>query len=48
MWPNLQFPVDLITFTEKILNKKLYFLIFFAMTRQQLLLVRLSYPLLGA
>ena len=22
MWPNLQFPADLVTFTEKILNEK--------------------------
>ena len=26
MWPNLQFPADSVTFTEKILNGKLYFL----------------------
>ena len=26
MWPNLQFPVDLVTFTEEILNGKLHFL----------------------
>ena len=26
MWPNPQFPVDLVTFTEEILNRKLYFL----------------------
>ena len=26
MWPNSQFPADLVTFTEEILNKKLYFL----------------------
>ena len=26
MWPNLQFPADLVTFTEEILNKKLHFL----------------------
>ena len=26
MWPNPQFPADLITFTEKILNRKLDFL----------------------
>ena len=26
MWPNLQFPADLVTFTEEILNKKFYFL----------------------
>ena len=25
MWPNLQFPTDLVTFTEKILNGKLHF-----------------------
>ena len=25
MWPNPQFPVDLVTFTEEILNGKLYF-----------------------
>ena len=25
MWPNTQFPADLGTFTEKILNKKLHF-----------------------
>ena len=25
MWPNPQFPADLITFTEEILNGKLYF-----------------------
>ena len=25
MWPNPQFPEDLVTFTEEILNKKLYF-----------------------
>ena len=25
-WPNLQFPVDLVTFTEEILNGKFYFL----------------------
>ena len=26
MWPNLQFPVDLVTFTEEIVNEKLHFL----------------------
>ena len=26
MWPNLQFPADLVTFTEEILYGKLYFL----------------------
>ena len=26
MWPNPQFPIDLVTFTEEILNGKLYFL----------------------
>ena len=26
MWPNPQFPADLITFTEEILNWKLHFL----------------------
>ena len=26
MWPNPQFPADLVTFTEEILNEKLYFL----------------------
>ena len=26
MWPNAQFPADLITFTEEILKGKLYFL----------------------
>ena len=26
MWPNLQFPADSVTFTEKILNGKLHFL----------------------
>ena len=26
MWPNLQFPVDLVTFTEEILNVKIHFL----------------------
>ena len=26
MWPNPQFPVDLTTFTEEILNGKLHFL----------------------
>ena len=26
MWPNQQFPADLITFTEEILNGKLHFL----------------------
>ena len=26
MWPNLQFPVDLVTFTKEILNGKLHFL----------------------
>ena len=26
MWPNPQFPADLVTFTEEILNVKLYFL----------------------
>ena len=26
MWPNPQFSADLVTFTEKILNGKLYFL----------------------
>ena len=25
MWPNLQFPADLVTFTEEILNEKLHF-----------------------
>ena len=25
MWPNPQFPVDLVTFTEEILNWKLHF-----------------------
>ena len=24
MWPNLQFSVDLVTFTEEMLNEKLY------------------------
>ena len=26
MWPNPQFPADLVTFTEEILNVKLHFL----------------------
>ena len=26
MWPNPKFPVDLVTFTEEILNGKLHFL----------------------
>ena len=26
MWPNSQFPADLVTFTEEILNGKLHFL----------------------
>ena len=26
MWPNLQFPADLVTFTKEILNAKLNFL----------------------
>ena len=26
MWPNLQFPADLVTFAEEILNIKFYFL----------------------
>ena len=26
MWPNLQFPADLVTLTEEILNRKLHFL----------------------
>ena len=26
MWPNSQFPVNLVTFTEEILSRKLYFL----------------------
>ena len=26
MWPNLQFPADLVTFTEEILSGKLHFL----------------------
>ena len=26
MWPNLQFPADLVTFTEEIINAKLHFL----------------------
>ena len=26
MWPNLQFPADLVRFTEEIFNGKLYFL----------------------
>ena len=26
MWPNLQFPADLVPFTEEILTRKLYFL----------------------
>ena len=26
MWPNPQFPADLVTFTEEILNEKLHFL----------------------
>ena len=26
MWPNPQFPVDLVTFNEEILNGKLHFL----------------------
>ena len=26
MWPNPQFPVDLVKFTEDILNEKLHFL----------------------
>ena len=26
MWPNSQFPAELVTFTEKILNEKLHFL----------------------
>ena len=25
MWPNPQFPADLVTFTEKVLNEKLHF-----------------------
>ena len=29
MWPNLQFPADLVTFTEEILNAKLHFLTHF-------------------
>ena len=27
MWPNPQFPVDLVAFTEEILNEKLHFFI---------------------
>ena len=27
MWPNPQFPADLVTFTEQILNGKLHFLV---------------------
>ena len=27
MWPNPQFPVDLITFTEEILNEKFHFFV---------------------
>ena len=27
MWPNPQFPADLVTFTEEILNGKLHFLL---------------------
>ena len=26
MWPNPQFPADLVTFTEEIVNRKLHFL----------------------
>ena len=26
MWPNLQYPADLVTFTKEILNEKLHFL----------------------
>ena len=26
MWPNPQFPADLVTFTEEILNGKFYFM----------------------
>ena len=26
MWPNSQFPADLVTFTEEILNRKFHFL----------------------
>ena len=26
MWPNSQFPTDLVTFTEEILNEKLHFM----------------------
>ena len=26
MWPNQQYPADLVTFTEEILNEKLHFL----------------------
>ena len=26
MWPNLQFPADLVRFTEEIVNEKLHFL----------------------
>ena len=26
MWPNPQFPADLVTFTEEVLNGKLYFM----------------------
>ena len=29
MWRNLQFPADLVTFTEEILNGKLYLFFFF-------------------
>ena len=27
MWPNSQFPADLVTFTEEILNEKLHFFV---------------------
>ena len=42
MWPNPQFPVDLVTSTEEIFNGKLYFLCsaFFSYRKKTLLLLK--------
>ena len=42
MWPNLQFPADSVTFTEEILNGKLYFCAVFYPNKNILILRILS------
>ena len=39
MWPNPQFPEDLVTFTKEILNRKLHFLCSVRLVRLQISMV---------